>query len=287
MKATTAGMSIPIVLRLLRCLTRLIPPIPHASGLSNRLIKPLACRLSRPGKVLANIWSIHGGVISMHVYPCEVVGGNLFFIPQLYGRWERRFLAENLPEGGVFVDVGGNIGAYTLWAAACMGPQSRIAVFEADRENYDLLCENIQANEFVGMVEPLHVGISDREEVLSLSLNQNGNSGANSFSVVGAHFEEVACVPLCQALKSVSLDRVDVLKVDIEGFELRVLRRFFIDIAHTPDLAPRYLLIEIAGGPMSTEEKRELHNLIIANGYQCVRVGENSLFRRCAASASS
>lgn len=279
-------MCVSIVLRLLRFLTRLIPPIPHASGLSNRLIKPLACWLSRPDKVLADIWSLHGRAIRMYVYPCDVVGGNLFFIPQLYDRWERKFIEEHLSGNDVFVDVGANIGAYTLWAAACMSRGGRVIAFEAGRDNYDLLCENIRINGCAGTVEALRIGISDREEVLSLGLNETGNSGANGFSGVAARAEQVACLPLCQALRRASVDRVDMLKMDIEGFELRVLRRFFYDLADFPTFTPEFLIIEIGGSPASADEKRELHDLIVTNGYTCIGARENSLYRRSDASGT-
>lgn len=277
-------MPIPVVLRLLRFLTRLIPPIPHASGLSNRLIKPLACWLSRPDKVLADTWSLHGRAIRLNVYPCDVVGGNLFFIPQLYDRWERRFIADHLPRNGVFVDVGGNIGAYALWAAACVGRRGKVIAFEAGRENYDLLCDNIQVNGCTGTVEAFRVGISDSEEVLSLGLNQTGNCGANSFRAVSARVEQVACLPLCEALRRAGADRVDMLKLDIEGFELRVLKRFFSDLAEFPTFVPEFLIVEIDGGPASADEKRELYDLIATNGYKCIQARENSLYRRADAS---
>jgi hypothetical protein len=76
--------------------------------------------------------------------------------------------------------------------------------------------------------------------------------------------------------------KIDVLKLDIEGFEYPVLNRFFDDIADIPQLKPAYILVEIEGGPQPDERKRQLRSLIADNGYRILRERENTLFERSA-----
>src|SRR5580658_10181849 len=108
--ATEAAAAPPILFRVLSALTRRIPDLPHASALSNRLVKPLWRRMHR-GAFRVSVWK----GVDMIVDPADALGGNLAFIPHLYDTWERQAIRDLLPEGGTFVDVGANIGAYTLW----------------------------------------------------------------------------------------------------------------------------------------------------------------------------
>src|SRR5580704_12313131 len=85
----------PLLFRLLSGLTRRLPDFPHASGLSNRVVKPLWARTHR-GVYRVRVWE----GVDMIVDPAEGIGGNLAFIPQLYDVWEREALRTRLPEGG-------------------------------------------------------------------------------------------------------------------------------------------------------------------------------------------
>lgn len=272
---------LPTLLRCARFFTQRIPPVPHASGIANRIVKPALCRFSRWGQVYCDVWDVNDHRIGMYVDPCDCVGGNLFFVPQLYERWERHWLAETLPRGGIFVDVGANIGAYSLWAAGCVGDSGRVLAFEAGSDNFALFCRNVAVNGFNSVIKAVRLGISDREEVLNLSLAPQGSQGTNSFSVAhGGAVEEVPCRSLYQVLVAEGVPHVDVLKLDIEGFEYRVLSRFFADLAVDPALTPDHILVEILGGPATQEQKQALRHLILDNGYVLIKERENSWFRR-------
>ena len=129
-----------IILKTLRWLTPLIPPILHASGLINRLIRPLYCRIN-PNALTIKIWDN----IKLTVDPCDCIGDNLLFTSHLYNRWERRILKQylELDPDMTFVDVGANIGAYSLWASKFLGINGRIVSIEANPETFKLLKNNI------------------------------------------------------------------------------------------------------------------------------------------------
>jgi FkbM family methyltransferase len=266
----------PQLFRVLSSLTRRIPDVPHASGLSNRIVKPLWCRIHKE-MYRVKVWE----GIEMIVDPADSLGGNLAFIPQLYDVWERRAIHELLPEGGTFVDVGGNIGAYSLWAARRTGPRGRVVAFEAEPSNYEMMKNNIALNRFSN-IQAYQVGVSDRQETLRLQLNSIGNSGGHSFTTGiydGAAEIEVPCDSLFSLLMKAGVAAVDFMKLDIEGFEQKVLSRFFQDASVSSAMRPRYLLTEMYFGDV--RGAGTLWDTITSAGYGLMTKGKtNSLFVR-------
>lgn len=269
--------SIPLLLRALIGLTRLLPPYWRVSGISNRIIKPIWRVLGDGKNQVLPIWN----GIYMEVDPCEVVGGNLAFIPQLYDRWERALVRDLLPSNGVFVDVGSNIGAYALWAASCLNKSGKVLALEADPDNYLLLTKNIEINNQQGVVTCMLGGVADGNHTLRFYKNTKGNRGGHSFVGTGDQFIEIPCRPLLDILKTCHVAQVDFMKLDIEGFEEKVLSKFFDDTAKTSPLRPTYLLVEIKGGPVMDVGSQERIKVMICNqGYELLVDKSNSFFKK-------
>jgi FkbM family methyltransferase len=214
----------------------------------------------------------------MLVDPRDYLGGLLAFLPQVYDRWERQAIARILRPGDIFVDVGGNIGAYALWAARCVGSAGKVIAIEADEENYRVLAANVGLNRFDDRIALFQCGVSERREVLSLRRNVTGNCGGHSFRGAGPAGKPVECVPLDELLAQSSNLRIRMMKLDIEGFEARVLGRYFSRVPL--EARPEYLLVEIDGGPAPVEERAALRHLLTDCGYAPLRESGNSLFKR-------
>ena len=261
----------PRSFRILSGLTRLIPHLPHASGLSNRIVKPAYCRYHR-GRFRVKVW----GNIEMIVDPADTIGGNLAFIPQLFDVWERNAIQEYLPRGGVFVDIGANIGSYALWAARQVGPGGRVLAYEAEQNNFAALVENIALNGY-RQIDAFQVGVSDKAETLKLRMS-DGNTGGHSFALGAERPSPVEVEVKCEPLERLVADagHIDFMKLDIEGFEQRVLTQFFDDVPAGSPLRPRFVLTEMLHGDVV-----ELSNTIRSAGYGLVkRSGYNALFAR-------
>jgi FkbM family methyltransferase len=265
----------PAALMWIRWLTSLIPPIPHASGLINRIVKPLWCRVTRQPVVLP-VW----GKTRMLLHPADTVGGNLTFIPHLWDRWERQFIRKILKPGSVFVDVGSNIGAYALWAADVVGSNGRVVAIEADPLTIEDLRRNVHLNRLESVISVCHVGVSDRDEVLRVERRCEGLGVTRLVSDRQCSGPEITCRTLVGVLRSAGIDHVDMLKIDIEGFEPRVLKQYFYETEQQPRLRATHLLVEIDGGPLSRIEKNSLSELIQANQYELLHTGPNAAFRR-------
>lgn len=222
-------------LRLIRRISKSLPPIPHATALVNRVLKPLYLRKKRLPTVCTN-----QGVL-LELDPHEAVDSAILFQPVHYDREEIEFLKANLGRGGTFVDVGANVGIYSLVAAHQAG--ATVLSIEADPHNFGKLMRNIELNGFTNCMA-VNEGVSDKEEVLNLALNLDGNRGNQSFLDKGRAGPKVPvrCRPLVRILAEAGVSSITGLKIDIEGFEYRVLHAFFQQAS--PAVHPSFIIIE-------------------------------------------
>jgi len=174
------------------------------------------------------------------------------FTPWRFDVRELAAIAEALPADGVFVDIGANVGIYTLHAATRLDSRGRIVAFEPMPAAYQRLVFNIESTRAQRAAWPridvLPEAVSDREGICELAIDA-GNLGGNSivdsarFSCAGsAQSVSIPCRPLLGALHALGVTRVDALKIDIEGAEDRALVPF---LASAPaSLLPRRLVLE-------------------------------------------
>jgi len=203
------------------------------------------------------------------------------FIPQLWDRWEREYIRKCLEPGSVFVDLGSNIGAYALWAAEVMGAKGTVIAIEPDPETAEILRRNIALNQLESVISVREVGVSDREEFLRLERPCAGNMGITRLVACDTgNGNRISCRGLASILKSAGVGWVDMMKIDIEGSELRVLKAFFRETQTDLHLRPKHLLIEFDEGPLPQAEKQALSELIRSHQYELVRTGANAAFRK-------
>ena len=223
-------------LKVISAITRSLPEIRGSGVLVNRLFKPIYCRKNR-----SSIWiDVHG--FAMYLNPAECVDGELLFAPQLYDRREISYLKEHLGEGDTFVDAGANLGIYALLASRAVHDSGTVVAIEADPENFRRLAMNVDKNNITN-IALCQTGISDKEETLSLKLNTTGNRGGNSFAASGGAAVDVPCMPLLAILEQQGIERLKGIKLDIEGFEARVLRAFFRAAGSV--LHPDFVILEV------------------------------------------
>ena len=138
---------------------------------------------------------------------------------------ERRLISPYLKPGMVFVDIGANIGTYSLFVAERCGGEARILAFEPHPRTFAKLSFNIKANAGAS-IEPINQGVGAKNERLRLYSSGGTNIGTASILPEAAtdhEFVEVRISPLAEALKKRLIDHIDLLKIDIEGFEDRAL----------------------------------------------------------------
>ena len=154
---------------------------------------------------------------------------------------EINLLTDNLPDGGVFIDIGANIGYYSLMAARS-GAGTVIAV-EPNPVIFSRLVFNISVNDFTGIIKPVAVALGNQSGTSTLYLSQE-DLGSSGFlqPVTSTESITVSMLPMTELLVEHNINSIDVMKIDIEGFEDSVLFPFFDNSNKT--LWPGIIIIE-------------------------------------------
>lgn len=129
-----------------------------------------------------------------------------------------------LKEGQVVVDVGANQGATVMRAARAVGPRGRVIGLEPDPDNFARCQHHVRLNA-LDNVELVRVGLSDESRRAALVSPNAANSGMKTVAT-GDRPDgvEIELRTLDALVLERGLDRIDVLKIDVEGLEPQVLR---------------------------------------------------------------
>jgi len=159
-----------------------------------------------------------------------------------YNIEELQFLRAYVRAGGVFVDVGANVGTYALALARDVGATGRVVAIEPHPVTYARLAFNAAASGFdqVKLVQAA-AGSEDGELLIETDGDNLGASHIVSGNASGKAIR-VPALRLLRILQEAAVARVDALKIDVEGFEDRVLIPFFKQAPKT--LWPRAVVIE-------------------------------------------
>jgi FkbM family methyltransferase len=162
----------------------------------------------------------------------------------LDGLWESHvtaWLQDTLKPGQVFVDVGANIGYFTLLGATLVGSEGRCVGIEAHPRLAELLQRNVIINGLHGYVTTWQRAAWSESTELKLHMRHNfasnssvGSIGSDALRRLGDSEEivEVEAVRLDDLLAD--LPRVDVMKVDVEGAEVHVFNGLTRILAANP-----------------------------------------------------
>lgn len=174
--------------------------------------------------------------------------GGFLFLPHRWDGLEREFLASGLAPGAVFVDLGANAGGYLWWVQRQLGHEWRGVAVEPDPQLRARLEHNLAANDMDHVrVFPYAVGPEPGEASLRIDpVNRGQNALVGEREGYGGEqaMVTVRIVPLPELLEEAGLERMDSLKIDVEGLEAAILEDF-IDRA-PPALLPNLILMEMA-----------------------------------------
>jgi FkbM family methyltransferase len=176
---------------------------------------------------------------------CIVRHGGLEIVyatPSLETKWRVDTLFEKEPwtvewiggfrAGEVLVDVGANVGLYTIWAARTRG--ATVYAFEPESQNYALLNRNIHYNALGSQVQAFCIALSDRSGLGELHLSRFAAGGScHSLDERVDPCHRPAAPEFTQGCVAATLDGLlaegriappQHIKVDVDGFEPKVLR---------------------------------------------------------------
>ena len=190
-----------------------------------------------------------------------------------YNLDELDFLRRHTPDGGVFVDVGANVGTFALVLARQVGATGKVVAIEPHPLTFARLSFNHAASK-AAQVRLVQAAAGDSDGELMIETG-GGNLGATHVvtGTAGTDAIKVPSLRLTRILEETGVTQVDSLKIDVEGFEDRVLIGFFRDAP--PSLWPRAVVIE----HLSQDEwRQDCIADVVARGYAIARKTRSNTF---------
>ncbi len=148
---------------------------------------------------------------------------------------ETDYVVSILSEGDIFIDVGANIGLFSLIASKKVGDKGLVISFEPSPTTFIRLVENVKLNNF-NNIELRNIGLSDKADELTFYISQNGHDAWDSFAPRQDDRIEKEIKILSSSLDfeldSINKSLIKLIKIDVEGWEKFVLlggKDFFIN----------------------------------------------------------
>lgn len=170
-------------------------------------------------------------------------------------------ICDYLKEGDIFFDIGANCGSFSLFVSRKVSNTGRVIAIEPNPKMLRRIEFNISNNN-VNNVEilPYAISNSDGEQLFFCNEKQLGNSGLIKKS--GKNSFVVRTKNLLSIVKDLNVSRIDLMKVDIEGYEYAALKPYF-ENSHK-EIWPKAILIE---NNQTYSDENEAVEFLISIGY--------------------
>ena len=202
------------------------------------------------------------GYIKMELHIGDWIQENIYFLDK-YEEAELIYLKSSLKKGNVFIDIGANIGVYSLFSSSILGQDGRVISFEPFSKNYNLFKKNISLNNYQN-IQAEKIAISDMSNDIEIyydeeetNLGMASSYATNSYTIS----ETVKATTLDDYINDKNISSLDFIKIDIEGGEFKAVQGM---IKTLKSFYPK-LLVEILD---DTKDKESLVKLLDDIGYK-------------------
>jgi FkbM family methyltransferase len=198
--------------------------------------------------------------VATTVFGAKIAGNTMDIIQQYlyyFGVWEphlTRWITQKLQPGDTFIDVGANIGYFSLLASSLVGEAGAVVAIEASPRTFVLL-ENNLARNHVTNVRALNVAASNRHGVAQVFRGHASNIGLTTIiKDEDLPYEcDVVTAPLGALLLPVESQNARVIKIDVEGAEWAVAASMVPLLRGSR--ADLEVIVEIDPGPLAKQGK--------------------------------
>jgi len=188
------------------------------------------------GKLVMKSWTDHG--------PYEEI-----YIKDTY--------SQKILKGGMnVIDVGANIGVYTVLAAEKVGKNGKVIAIEPEIENYKRLIENIQLNNFRNVITQ-NIALTDHEGFEKLYLSSSFVDHSLIFQEDKNSYIKIPVKTIDKLIEELNLKKIDIIKIDTEGSELPVLRGAEKTLKANPNIK---IIVAAEHYPSEMKEVRQFFN---------------------------
>lgn len=213
---------------------------------------------------------IYRDTIKLNVNLDDWIQQQIYFLGE-YEKNEIDYLYSELKKGDTFIDVGGNIGLFSLNASKIVGENGKVYAFEAFKPNYDQFQNHIILNDCKNITLE-HLAVSDQKSFIEILYNENySNVGmASSYLQEYTSKEQVESISLDEYVKQKQISKIDLIKIDIEGGEFSALKGMNEILTH---YQPK-IVIEINSIALksSSHSEQELISLLTEKGYKKMKI---------------
>jgi FkbM family methyltransferase len=200
-------------------------------------------------------------LMSLHID--DFIQENLYFLGE-YEKAELKAIHPFLTNDAVFIDIGANIGLYSLYASKLINEKGQIISFEPFSENFERLTKNVTLNG-LSKIRLEKMAIGEKEGIINLYYDKREkNLGMVSTTPIETGIQEKVKVDsLDSYLKHKLFTKIDFIKIDIEGFEYSAL----LGMRDTLSTFSPSLLIEILNEDKSSTNMSNCDDLLKGLGY--------------------
>jgi len=218
MTTTISGSLRPLLTPLVRAFVRYTPLVLDKRSFWDRIVNPYFA------------WNSHKFVAST-VFGSKIAGNTREILQQYvyyFGVWEpnlTRWIATRLRPGDTFIDVGANIGYFSLLASKIVGDAGKVVSIEASPKIFEALIANLTRNR-VRNVRPVNIAVSDGPGIVKVFGGNDYHTGLTTICEQrGLKFEcEVQTATLGTILQPEELRTARLIKIDVEGAEWRAVQ---------------------------------------------------------------
>jgi FkbM family methyltransferase len=234
-----------------------------------KMLEFYGTRVKHPGKsrlhhFLRSAFQVNGDCnleverqgLRWYLNPSDFVQTHLYWTGE-YEPWDSRHLCRWVRPGTVFLDIGANFGYYSISIASAMQGKGQVFAFEPCATTFSRLRTNIALNNLEEMITPLPCGLADKPGFAFLE-GDSRNSGAATISHK-SNGEAIGLDTLDQFGEKQGLSQIDIIKIDVEGNELRVLEggRTMI-VRHSPLMMIEFNSAALAKAGSSVTQLRDM-----------------------------
>lgn len=199
------------------------------------------------------------------------------YVTKTYEEETMNFLKKELGQNDVVLDIGANNGYYSL---LCATIAKKVIAFEPSPRDFFRLKENKELNKFDNLVIE-NFGLSDNEKKLEMLIANDYHSGQNTLEskfVYDISLKEKITIdlkPLDSYIRKSNINKIDVIKIDVDGHEMNVLRgaEFVFN-----KMKPRAVIFEIV--TEWPEKKVDIEKFFTNLGYEIFAIDYDGKLNR-------
>lgn len=187
-------------------------------------------------------------------------------------------LRRHVSRGATVIDVGANIGLFSIESSIAVGPAGRVIAIEAAPPNLLALRENLRLNNLKN-IEVVETGVSDAAGSARLTLPEGDNLGMFTVAEIdGAVSYEIQLRTIDDLLDERQIGSVDLIKMDIEGSEFRALS----GAKRTLEKYRPLLIVELNGQALERcgSSVEQVMSFLRALGYSGQKLGQTQPLQR-------